>query len=532
MSEAAEQEDRRWAVLAVLCLSLVMIIVGNTVLNVALPTLVRDLDATATELQWIVDVYALVFAGLLLTAGALGDRYGRKGALTSGLVVFAAGSALSVVATSPVHLVGTRAVMGLGAALVMPATLSILVTVFPAQERARAIAVWAGLAGAGAAIGPIAGGWLLEHFWWGSVFLVNLPVIGIALAAGHRLVPTSRDPHERPLDLVGAGLSILGLGALLYAIIEAPVHGWTAAPTLATAAGAVTVLAVFGAWELRARHPMLDLRYFANASFSAACAAITLVFFAMFGTFFLFTQYLQQVKGYTALEAGVRTSPVALTLMVVAPLSARLVERHGPRRVVATGLSLVSAGLGLLSVAGVATPYPQLAGGLVVMAVGMGLSMAPATAAIMASVPHGKGGVGSAVNDTTRELGGALGVAVLGSLVASDYAAGLDPALARLPGPLAEAARSSLGGALGVARELGGDAGAALAAAARSSFVDAMATALIVGGVVVLVATAVVGRFLPSYVAPHDGGPGGREPEEGVAVAGVEPAARAGALEP
>jgi EmrB/QacA subfamily drug resistance transporter len=495
-------EPSRWWVLAVLCLSLVMIIVGNTVLNVVLPTLVRDLDASATELQWIVDAYALVFAGLLLTAGALGDRFGRKGALTSGLVIFAVGSGVSAFATEPVHLVATRAVMGVGAALVMPATLSILTSVFPPQERARAIAIWAGFAGAGAAIGPIAGGWLLQHFWWGSVFLVNLPVIAVALVGGHRLVPTSRDPDRLPLDPVGAGLSIAGLGLLLYAIIEAPTHGWTATPTLLTAAAAVAVLVAFGAWELRTTHPMLDLRYFRNPRFSAASAAITLVFFAMFGTFFLLTQYLQLVKGYTALQAGIRTLPVALTLMVVAPLSARLVERFGPRRVVASGLTLVAAGLGLLSAAGTTTGYPQLAVSLVVLAVGMATSMAPATTSIMASLPQGKAGVGSAVNDTTRELGGALGVAVLGSLFASHYTAGLGPSVERLSPTLAAVARSSLGGALHVSNGMTAG-GEAVAAAAKTSFVDAMGLALTVAAVVVLVAAGLVARFLPSESPAH-----------------------------
>ncbi|HEX2701574.1 MAG TPA: MFS transporter [Acidimicrobiales bacterium] len=543
MDERHEQHDRRWWVLAVLCLSLVMIIVGNTVLNVALPTLVRELDASSTELQWIVDIYALVFAGLLLTAGALGDRFGRKGALTAGLVVFGTGSGLAAFASSPVELVATRAIMGLGAALVMPATLSILTTVFPPRERARAIAVWAGFAGAGAAIGPIAGGYLLEHFWWGSVFLVNLPVIAIALIGGHRVVPSSRDPRQVPLDPVGAALSIVGLGALLYAIIEAPTHGWSAAPTLGAGSAALVVLAVFGAWELRSTHPMLDLRLFRNPRLSAASAAISLVFFAMFGTFFLFTQYLQLVKGYTALGAGLRTLPVALTLMVVAPLSARLVERFGPRQVVAGGLTVVAAGLALLSLSSAATSYPQLAASLVVMAVGMGSSMAPATASIMSSVPQGKAGVGSAVNDTTRELGGALGVAVLGSLAASQYASALAPALGDVPGPLAAAARRSLGGALGVAGELGHSSGAHLAAAARASFVDAMGSALLVASAVALVAAAVVGRFLPAQAPVHDvpGRPTdtGPPPAPAHTVTTAEAAAwaagegaRAGALEP
>jgi EmrB/QacA subfamily drug resistance transporter len=499
------QEDydfaKRWRTLAVLCLSLVIVVVGNTVLNVALPTLVRELGATSSQLQWIVDSYALVFAGLLLTAGALGDRFGRKGALTAGLVIFGVASGVSAFATSAGQLVVLRAVMGVGAALIMPATLSILTNVFPPHERARAIAVWAGLAGAGAAIGPIASGFLLEHFWWGSVFLVNLPVVAAALIGGRLLVPRSKDTAQPPLDPVGALLSMAGLGALLYGIIEGPNHGWTDPVTLAWGLGGIAVLVVFGLWERRSTHPMLDLRFFRSPAFSSAAGAITLIFFAMFGTFFLFTQYLQLVLGYGTLEAGVRMLPMAFTMMVAAPSSARLVERFGARRVVTTGLCLVAAGLLLLSTVAVDTPYWRLVLNLMVLAGGMGLSMAPSTTGIMASLPQGKAGVGSAVNDTTRELGGALGVAVLGSLLASRYAASLSDAVGGLlPRPALEAAKSSLGGALGVARALGGPAGESLATAARSAFVDAMSGSLSVAAAVVLLAAFLVSRYYPDRI--------------------------------
>ncbi len=488
--------DRRWWTLGVLCLSLVMIIVGNTVLNVALPTLIREIDATSTELQWIVDIYALVFAGLLLTGGALGDRFGRKGALTIGLVIFAAGSGLAAMGDSATQLIVTRGIMGLGAALMMPATLSILITVFPPHERARAIAVWAGLAGAGGAVGPIAGGWLLENFWWGSVFLVNLPVTAVALLGGHLLVPTSRDPRQPPLDLVGAGLSIGALGSLLYAIIEAPTHGWTGGPTLVTAGVGVVFGLLFAAWELRTPHPMLDLRFFRNPRFSSAATAIMLVFFALFGTFFLLTQYLQLVRGYSALQAGLRTLPAPLSIMVMAPMSSKLVERFGTRAVVASGLSIVGVGLGLASTLGTGTPYAVLVVSLVILASGMALSMAPATTAIMTSLPLGKAGVGSAVNDTTRELGGALGVAVLGSLVASHYASSIGDA-AGFSGPPREVARRSLGAALQVAGAAG-ERGPELAAAARSAFVDAMGLAFTVAAIVAVIAGVMVARFMPA----------------------------------
>jgi EmrB/QacA subfamily drug resistance transporter len=499
------QEDydfaQRWRTLAVLCLSLVIVVVGNTVLNVALPTLVRELGATSSQLQWIVDSYALVFAGLLLTAGALGDRFGRKGALTAGLVIFGVASGVSALATSAGQLVALRAVMGVGAALIMPATLSILTNVFPPQERARAIAIWAGLAGAGAAFGPIASGFLLEHFWWGSVFLVNLPVVAAALIGGRRLVPQSKDTAQPPLDPVGALLSMVGLGALLYGIIEGPNHGWADPVTLAWGLGGIAVLVVFGLWERRSTHPMLDLGFFRSPAFSSAAGAITLIFFAMFGTFFVFTQYLQLVLGYGTLEAGVRMLPMAFTMMVAAPSSARLVERFGSRRVVTTGLCLVAAGLLLLSFLSVDTPYWRLVLNLMVMAAGMGLSMAPSTTGIMVSLPLGKAGVGSAVNDTTRELGGALGVAVLGSLLASRYAASLSDAVGGLlQGPALEAAKSGLGAALGVARTLPGPAGETVAAAARSAFVDAMSTSLAVSSAVVLLAALLVNRYYPERV--------------------------------
>ena len=502
-----------WWTLAVLCLSLVMVVVGNTVLNVALPTLVSDLGATSSQLQWMVDSYALVFAGLLLTAGALGDRFGRKGALIIGLVIFGGASLASTFADSADHLVITRAIMGMGAAFVMPATLSILTSVFPPHQRARAIAVWAGFAGAGAAVGPVAAGWLLERFYWGSVFFLNVPIVVLALVAGRWLVPTSRDDFHVALDLTGAALSIVGLGALLYGIIEAPNYGWTDPLVVGSFIVGTIVLAAFVVWELRSRHPMLDLTFFKDPRFSSASAAISLVFFAMFGTFFLFTQYLQIVRAYTPLEAGVRTLPMAATMMVMAPMSARFVERLGARRVVSGGLGLVAIGLLLASLLGETTPYVWLAGVLVIMAIGMSISMAPATASIMASLPLRKAGVGSAWNDTTRELGGALGVAVLGSIMSSQYASGLAGRLDGIPAEAGRIAETSVGAAVQISSDLPGAAGTALSAAAKSAFVDAMGVALIVAAAVALAAAALVGRYLPGG-ADDLGGAETEEPPE------------------
>ncbi|HYH51688.1 MAG TPA: DHA2 family efflux MFS transporter permease subunit [Acidimicrobiia bacterium] len=509
---------KRWWTLIVLCLSLVIVIVGNTVLNVALPTLVRELDASNSALQWMVDSYALVFAGLLLTAGALGDRFGRKGALQTGLVIFGVASAVAAFAESSGQLIALRAVMGIGAALIMPATLSILTNVFPPQERAKAIAIWAGLAGAGAAIGPVTSGFLLEHFWWGSVFLVNVPLVVAALVGGRFLVPTSQDPNAERLDPIGAALSIVGLSGMLYGIIEGPTHGWTAPATLGSLLGGLAVLLVFGFWELRTAHPMLDLRFFKNPTFSSAAAAINLVFFAMFGTFFLLTQHLQLVLGYSALEAGVRMLPMPFTMMVAAPSSAKFVEKFGNRKVVSTGLLILGLGLLLLAQSDVDTPYWHLVLSIVTMAVGMGLSMAPSTTGIMASLPLRKAGVGSAVNDTTRELGGALGVAVLGSLLASKFTDALPASITQLPEAAQSAARSSLGGALGVANSLPPAVGDPLEAAAKTAYVDAMSLAMVAAAVIVLATAVMVRRFYPDRVVMHDAVSGHAAPAAPAAV--------------
>ena len=496
--------DRRWWTLGVLCLSLLMVVMGNTVLNVAIPTLVRELDASSSQLQWMVDAYSLVFAGLLFTGGALGDRFGRKGALTAGLLLFGTGSALAAASDSASQIIACRAIMGAAAALVMPATLSILTNVFPPHERARAIGVWAGVAGAAGAIGPISSGYLLEHFFWGSVFFLNLPVVIVAVVAGRFLVPTSKDPREVPLDLVGAGLSIVAISSLVYGIIQAPQEGWTATPILGAFAVAITVFLAFAWWELHQAHPMLDLRYFKRRGFTGGSLAISLMFFGMFGMFFLLTQYLQQVKGYTALEAGVRTLPFAATMMVVAPMSARIAERIGSRATVAGGILIAGIGQLLMAQMDVGSAYGSLVVALIVLSAGMGLTMAPSTASIMSSLPLAKAGVGSAMNDTNRELGGALGVAVLGSILASRYTDHLAPALTALPAAAQDVARSSLGGALAVAQRIGGPAGESLATAAKHSYSMAMGSALTVGASVAILASVLVWFVLPDRVAASE----------------------------
>ena len=342
----AREYERRWWTLGVLCISLVMIVMSNASLNVALPTLAESLHAGSSSLQWIVDAYSLVFAGLLLTAGSLGDRYGRRLALNGGLIIFGLASFAAVLSSSATAVIASRAVMGIGAAFVMPATLSILAHVFPPKERPRAIAIWAGFAGVGVAMGGIVSGALLENFWWGSIFLINVFVVVVALVAGFFLIPRSREKIHAPLDPLGALLSIVGLSALVYGIIEGPDNGWMSTQTLVTFAFAIVVLVGFVLWELRAKEPMLDLRFFRNPRFTAATTAITLVFFAMFGSYFIFTQYLQFVRGYDPLSAGFRMLPWALAYMVSATQSAKLVERFGQRLVVSSGLVIAGAGLG------------------------------------------------------------------------------------------------------------------------------------------------------------------------------------------
>ncbi len=520
-------DDRRWLSLAVLCLSLVLIVLDNTVLNVALPTLVRDLGATTTQLQWMVDAYVIVFAGLLLTAGALGDRFGRRRALQAGLVVFAVASGLAALSSTSGQLIGARAVMGLGAAFVMPATLSIIIAVFTdPTERARAIAIWAGMAGVGVALGPVVGGWLLEHYWWGSVFLINLPVVALALVSGRLLLPESSDPTHAGLDVTGAALSIVGVGALLWAIIEAPVKGWTDPLTMGAFLLAALLLGGFVAWERHVEHPMLDVAFFADPRFSAASASIALVFFALFGSFFLFTQLLQFVLGYSALEAGLRLLPISLVMGVVSPLSARLVERVGTKLVVTAGLVVAAVGLVMASTLTAGSGYGTLLAAMLVLALGISLTMAPATESVMGSLPPAKAGVGSAVNDTTRELGGALGVAVLGSLLASGYASSLTASLrdVAVPAEVLGIARESLGAALQVAGGMGGPAGEAVALAARTAFVDAMATGTLVAAGVALVGAVITALFLPGRARGLDAAEIALDDEATVALASDTPA--------
>jgi len=488
---------RRWLTLGVLSLSLVIIGLDNTILNVALPTLVRELGASASELQWMVDSYVLVFAGLLLTMGALGDRFGRKLALYAGLVIFGLASVFAAFADTATALIVARAFMGVGGALIMPSTLSIITNIFTGAERGRAIAAWAAVAGLGIVIGPALGGWLLEHFWWGSVFLINVFIVAVALVLGFFLVPESKDPAATPLDPMGALLSIGGLTALVYAIIEAPAQGWTDGIVLAGFGLAVLLLGLFLWWERRSEHPMLRLEFFRNPRFSAASAAIAMVFFAMFGTIFLLTQYLQFVLGFSPLEAGIRVMPVA-TMVIAAPLAARVVEKVGTKKVVTVGLTVVAIAMGWLALIDVSSGYGHVAITLSLLGLGMGAAMAPATESIMGSLPLAKAGVGSAMNDTTRQVGGALGVAILGSVLASSYGAAMAPFVANLPPEAAALAGDSIGGAIRVAGQIG-ESAAPLIAAANEAFVNAMTSAVWVASAIALIGAVLTWRYLPAH---------------------------------
>ena len=506
MSTATQSSEyaKRWWTLAVLGLSLLIIGLDNTILNVAIPTLQREFDASASELQWMVDAYILVFAGLLLTMGALSDRFGRKLALQVGLGVFGAASVAAVFAETSGQLIAARAVMGVGGALIMPATLSIITHVFPREERGKAIGIWAAIAGIGIGLGPLLGGVLIEYFSWSAIFLVNVPIVGIALIAGLRLVPESRDPLARRIDIPGALLSIGALGALVYAIIEAPSTGWTE-PVVLAAFGAAAILSLaFVWWERRTPAPMLNLDFFASRSFSVGAGSISVAFFALFGTVFLLTQYLQFVKDYTALEAGLRIAPIAFGLMLGAGLSDRFVHRFGANRVVAGGLLGLAIALASISFWTETTAYWLIAINLIAISFSMGNIVAPATDAVMGAVPEAKAGVGSAMNDVTRQVGGALGVAIIGSILNSIYSSSIEDSSSTLPAQAAEAARDSIGAASIVAETIPDAAGRALDAAAAGAFIEGLGTAVLFAGALALLGAGVVLRFLPNDDAQLD----------------------------
>jgi EmrB/QacA subfamily drug resistance transporter len=490
----------------VLCVSLLVIVLDNSILNVALPTLARPavhggIGASESSLQWIVDAYTIVFAGLLLTAGSLGDRFGRYGALAIGLAIFGIGSALAATANDPASLIGWRGFMGIGGALIMPATLSIITNVFTdPRERGRAIGVWAGVSGIGVGLGPVTGGFLLQHFWWGSVLLVNVPIVIFGLIAGFFFVPNSKDPAAPKLDPVGAVLSIIGLSTLLWGVIEGPSRGWGSTDVISAFVIGFLVLGAFMLWELNYSSPMLDFHFFENPRFSAASGSITLTFMALFGSIFLLTQYLQTVLGFSPLKAGAILIPMSLVMMVMAPTSARFVERVGTKVVVGTGLCIVAVGLLLQSQFTTTTSVGAVV--LITMVLGLGMAniMAPATESIMGSLPRAKAGVGSAVNDTTRQVGGAVGVALLGSLMSTRYLSEVKSGLAlgSFPPAVRGHITSNVGPAVATGKALPGAIGVHVQTVAKDAFMSGLHLAVIVAAGIIVVAAAAVFLWLPA----------------------------------
>jgi EmrB/QacA subfamily drug resistance transporter len=495
----ADTYRRRWWTLVVLSVSLLIIIIDDSIINVAVPTLQRQLGASATGLQWIVDAYIVVFAGLLLTMGALGDRFGRKRLLQLGLLVFAGASVLGAYAGSAGQLILARALMGVGGAMIMPSTLSVLTDVFPRAERVRAIGIWTGVASLGIPLGPIVGGWLLEQFWWGSVFLLNVPIALAALTAGWVLVPESRHPAPPRPDLVGMALSVVALAALVYGIIEAPASGWTSAAVIGSLALAVVAGAGFVRREARVGEPMLNLRLFRNPRLGWGTVATTLAGLAIGGLAFLLTQYLQFVQGYTPLQAGVRFLPLAIGFGIASPLSQRLVPRVGTTRIVAVALAAVATLFAALAFVEPGTSYWLVGAALLLIGMGIGTVFVPSTDAVMAAVPGENAGLGSAINDSGRQVGAALGIGILGALANTGYRSGIDEAVASLNPDQAAAATRSVGAALEIAAGLGGPAGATLREAAGLALMDGFGLAMLAGAALLAAGAAAMLRWLPSH---------------------------------
>jgi EmrB/QacA subfamily drug resistance transporter len=496
---------RRPLILFTLCLCAFAVNLDVTMVNVTLPSLVVELDAATKDLQWIVDAYTLTFAALVLAAGSLGDRFGRRGTLIVGLIVYAIGNGAASLATSTEALIATRAVMGIGAAIIFPTTLSIITNVFTERgERARAIGLWGASTGIAIALGPIAGGALLESFSWPATFLAKVPVAMFAIGLVLWVVPTSRDPEAPRLDPLGLLLSTAMIGTIVYAIIEAPAVGWTSAETLAVFALGLIFLAAFIFWERHTAQPMLDVRIFRNLRFSAASISVTVAFFALAGFIFLVTQYFQFLKGYGPLETGLRLLPVATMVAISSVVGTQLAVRYGTKFVVGGGLTLLAIAYAWVSTASADTSYFEIAGQMVLLGSGMGLTSAPATESIMGAVSNAKAGIGSAVNDTTRELGGTLGVAVIGSVFVSLYQEAFSSALIKaVPAAAMDPARESIGGALiaaGRLNEAGAtDAAQNLARVASSGFFDGMAAGCLVASAVCAVGAMICFAILPAH---------------------------------
>jgi EmrB/QacA subfamily drug resistance transporter len=491
------------AALAALCLGALILNVDTTIVTVALPDLVRQTGATTTDLQWVIDAYSLAFGALVLAAGSLSDRLGRKGMLLAGVAVFGAASLAGSQAGSAAALIGARGAMGVGAAMIYPSTLSLIMSVFTGRsERARAIGLWGACAGAGVAIGPIAGGWLLEHFWWGSIFVLMAVLAAVVAVGVAAAVPTSRDPATPPVDWLGLALSGAGMGLLVFGLIEAPGWGWGAASTVAVIAGGVVALAVMAVAETRSAHPMIDVSLFRTPRFSASCGAVAMALFALLGFIFLMTQYFQVVKSYSPLSTGVRLLPLAAAVVVTSIAGTRLAVRVGNKVIISAGLALFGLAMFWTARESQATSFAILVAQEVVLGAGLGLTQAPTAQESLGAVPAEKAGLASAVNGSARLFGGTLGVAVIGSVASSLYASRLLATLPPgLPASVVATAKGSVGGAALAAGQLRaagrGRAAGALDAAAVQAFLHGLAYACVVAGGVAAVGLVLVVIALP-----------------------------------
>jgi EmrB/QacA subfamily drug resistance transporter len=497
---------RRWWILTILCLSVFLVVVDNLIINVAIPTLARELGATTSGLQWIVDSYALVFAGLLLACGGLADRFGRKLMMQIGMVLFGLFSAWAAFTDTTGALITARGLMGIGAALVFPGTLAILIDVFRNPvERAKAIGVWSAVSGAAVAFGPVTGGLLLKYFWWGSVFLINIPIVIVALVLQWRFVPESKDPSAERIDFAGFLLSIAFVSLLVYTVIEGPHRGWSSTATIAGFIGTVILLAAFIWRELNTEHPMLDVRVFRDMRVTAATSSIAIAFFSLFGFTFLVTQYFQFVRGYPPLESGLRTLPFAVGAGVTSPLAARLALRFGPKRIVPIGLLLMGVAIIWVGTQDADSAFfGPIISSMVLMACGLALVTSPSSESVMGSLPREMAGVGSAINDTSREVGGTLGVAIIGSVFATTYGPKIVELLApfNLPETALSAAEESVGAAFAVSEQIG-DATItdAIREIASSAFLDGFQAACTTVGVIAILGSLLAYRFLPARMS-------------------------------
>ncbi|WP_406118435.1 MFS transporter [Streptomyces sp. NBC_00989] len=494
---------RRWSALIVLCLSLLIVVMANTSLIVAAPDMTTDLGLSSSDLQWVIDGYTVPYAALMLVLGAIGDKYSRRGALVTGLVIFAGGSVMGSLVHETGLVIAARATMGVGAAVVMPATLSLLVAIFPKRERARAITAWSATSGLAIAVGPLVAGWLLEDHAWGSTFLINVPIALVAVVGALVLVPPSKADAMGRIDFVGGLLSIVSVGSLVYAIIEGPHFGWGAGPVTAAVVAAIG-LPAFVAWELRHPHPMLNVRKFAQRPFSGSMAAVLFFFFGTFGAIYYATQFLQFVLGYNALETGVRLLPLAGAVFLGAAVTGRLTPKLGMKPMVVTGMVLGTVGVLLLTQVDKASTYGDFLPTMMLLGFAIGLSVSPATDTIMGSFPENELGVGGGANDTALELGGSLGIAILGSLLGTTYKDKLtDLAGGHLPAAALDTAKDSVGGGLAVAQQIaktpsaGPQQAQALVDAVHESFAHGVAQTSLVGGIIMAAGTLIVLAVLP-----------------------------------